>query len=1053
LSGPAFSGASPSVNGNVVSLTSAQLTAADSGVVTISSLTSPVQPEQSVFEIQTATAGGNLTAIAESPAVTVYRPSVAATIADIQANPSNYTSVTIEAIVTVGREKLSTTQLDAYVQDNSGRGINVFSFDPPENFPGFERGKKLRITGTVTEYIHSTRFDHTTEITDFTYQVLDSNQTLPAPLQVSTIGATDTSLEGTMVEATGTITDMYYAGGGNSIVINDGSGEVTVRVWDATQINVSGFQLNDVIMVKGVVDSYNLEGQILPAYQEDISLVTSNPGDGTGTATVTPDSVGIGQSGQSLEFTISGDAAYTLTSISLDIPTGWQWSGTAQIGGTGFAGANLTVQGNKILVDQASVTQSSAGMITVQGLTAPVENAFSTFNIKTATSGGVLTAIQNSPRVKVGIGVNAVPISEIQLHTSNYVNQQVTIMGVVTMGAGITIDTRTDAYIQDNSGYGINVYQYGTVDSRLERGNLVVINGTILDYQGTTEITDYTLEVLSRNNALPTPLNLSTSEATDIQWEGVYVKLEGVISDLYSAGGGANVVLDDGSGPCTVRIWDTSNLNLSSFAIGDTIIALGIDDIYNGAGQVVVGYQQDIYKPGSAVSGDGGGFALADRDTISPGETGVAIAITLWSNEADTLQKVQIGIPFNWAWSGSKDDVLLSGKGLEDASKKVVLEYGQFWIELTGCNLTAADSGYVTIQNMSATSSHVYSYFWIKTAVQEKGTPQFISKSPQIAVGQNPYWLISDLQTNSAQFKDTVTVRGVTTIGAGVLRTDRTSAYVQDESGYGINVSKSGTPDTVNFRRGYFVRFSGLVSEYQRTTQILPIQIDSLYLAPALPEAVELSTQEAKNARWDGTLIQVPNISAGQHAIVTESYTTSSQAPYDYNITVNDGTGSLTLRVWGTTGINLDSISVNKAIIAKGVGSIFGTSYQILPAYQDDIRIDANYQASLEKVSLDVPPHPFVPDMGENITIHYNAGSIPNHVTLRIFDLGGRLVTTLLDEDAELVENELQWDGRDEYRDFVPLGTYICHLEVMERVSGKRKVKRAPIVVGTRLKK
>jgi hypothetical protein len=34
----------------------------------------------------------------------------------------------------------------------------------------------------------------------------------------------------------------------------------------------------------------------------------------------------------------------------------------------------------------------------------------------------------------------------------------------------------------------------------------------------------------------------------------------------------------------------------------------------------------------------------------------------------------------------------------------------------------------------------------------------------------------------------------------------------------------------------------------------------------------------------------------------------------------------------------------------------------------------------------------------------------------------------------------------------VPLGTYICHLEVVNNNTGKRTVKIAPIVVGTILK-
>ena len=97
-------------------------------------------------------------------------------------------------------------------------------------------------------------------------------------------------------------------------------------------------------------------------------------------------------------------------------------------------------------------------------------------------------------------------------------------------------------------------------------------------------------------------------------------------------------------------------------------------------------------------------------------------------------------------------------------------------------------------------------------------------------------------------------------------------------------------------------------------------------------------------------------------------------------------------------------------------------------------------------------PHPFVPDRGESIRIEFSAGAQNTHVTLRIFDMGGRLVTTLKDGDGLPLPMDFKWDGRDELNEFVPLGTYICHLEVIDKDTGKRTLKIAPIVIGTVLK-
>jgi hypothetical protein len=1057
LSGPAFGSASYQVTNQTVTISDAALTVSDSGIITISDLTSPSQPELSAFEISTAVSGGTLTPINQSPVVTVFAPAVFTSIADIQANPGAYSTVTIEAVVVVGSGITATAWTDAYVQDNSGAGINVYRANEVD--PDLVRGNRVRITGTVTEYIAPTFTIPVTEITDYTISVISTGNPLPAAQMISTSEANNTALEGTYVAVEGEVTDFAQGiGGGTNIRVNDGSGECLIRVWDSAGLNLTGVSIGKQIQVKGPLDIYQDATQLLLAYQSDLTIQQTQPGDGSGSATVSPTQVGKGVSNIQLSFDLAGAAGYTLTSVSLTIPADWQWSGNqndVQVSGAAFAGSTMDIQGKTILLSQTSLTPSSTGNILVSNLTSPNSDKFSSFIIKTATTGGVLTGISQSPRVQVGQGVVSTPISDIQLNTSQYVGQEVTLLAVVTLGAGITTTSWTDAYVQDNSGYGINVYQGGSVDTRIVRGHQLVITGTVDEYNGTTEITNYTIETLSENYPLPDPLKLTTVEASDIQWEGTYIEVSGVISDLYSAGGGTTISVDDGSGPCDLRIWDSAGLNINAFAVGDTITARGPMDIYSGSGQLLIGYQQDIFKPGTGVTGDGNGFATVNRDTISPGKENVSLTFTIWGTDADTMRTIQLITPFNWNWSGLDGDVTISGSGFSGASKKVELNYDEYRLTISNSFITGQDTGYITITGFTSPSESVYSYFWFKTAVQG-GTPQFIASSPRITVGDFPIYQIRDLQTNSTQFKTPVAIRGVVTVGSGVLRTDRTSAYIQDESGFGINISQSGAPDPV-YQRAFYVRVVGSVSEYRETTQITPDSATVIDSSAALPTPVLVSTGDANNPRWDGTLIRVPHKPYDEHAVVIEKYTTSTAAPFDYNIVVNDGTGDLTLRVWGTTGINLDSVRVNEAIIATGVGSVFitneGPSYQILPAYQDDIEIDETFSPTLDGVFLKVDPHPFVPDRGETIRIRYNAGTVNNRVTIRVFDLAGRLVTTLLDETVRISESAIEWDGRNQYLDYVPLGTYLCHLEVMEPVSGKKRNKVAPIVVGTILKK
>ncbi|NTV83447.1 MAG: lamin tail domain-containing protein [Bacteroidales bacterium] len=125
LSGPGFSGAGFTINGQEITISLAQVNLLDSGRVEIRNLTSPSQPEESNFEVKTAIAGGVLTAMSSSPVITVWRPVSINTIAEIQANPSAFTSVTIEGIVVLGSGITTTGWTDAYVQDNSYFGMTA----------------------------------------------------------------------------------------------------------------------------------------------------------------------------------------------------------------------------------------------------------------------------------------------------------------------------------------------------------------------------------------------------------------------------------------------------------------------------------------------------------------------------------------------------------------------------------------------------------------------------------------------------------------------------------------------------------------------------------------------------------------------------------------------------------------------------------------------------------------------------------------------------------------------------------------------------------------
>ncbi len=199
----------------------------------------------------------------------------------------------------------------------------------------------------------------------------------------------------------------------------------------------------------------------------------------------------------------------------------------------------------------------------------------STFNYYITSSGGIT------------------PIADIQ-NNPGYIGQQVNIEGVVTQGAGITSISWTDAYVQDSSGRGINIYLSGAIDPDLVRHNKVQITGTVEEYSGVTEILNYSVQVIATNQPLPDSLNLSTSGANNLIYEGTLIYVQGAIVDKFIAGPGTTIKLDDGSGVVDIRAWDSANLNLSAYNIGDTVGIKGVMDIYQGSAQLLLAYQEDI---------------------------------------------------------------------------------------------------------------------------------------------------------------------------------------------------------------------------------------------------------------------------------------------------------------------------------------------------------------------------------------------------------------------------------------------------------------------------
>ncbi len=226
------------------------------------------------------------------------------------------------------------------------------------------------------------------------------------------------------------------------------------------------------------------------------------------------------------------------------------------------------------------------------------------------------------------------PIAHIQDSVSVYQDQTVTIEGIITIGVGVTHGARCNVFIQDDSNRGMMIFDYditAAYQNDLVRGNEVRVTGEVDEYQGVTELTDFYYQVLSTGNPDPTPVYLELNQYLNA-YEGTFVRVVGEIYDKYYAGGGWNLMIEDQSGGTTIiRVWDSTGIDVSEFAEGFLLQAIGVGSIYNNNFQILPGYQDHL---------DEGEFVNYPYGEISQQTAGLPITISF--SYAESFESVNL---------------------------------------------------------------------------------------------------------------------------------------------------------------------------------------------------------------------------------------------------------------------------------------------------------------------------------------------------------------------------------------------------------------------------
>lgn len=142
----------------------------------------------------------------------------------------------------------------------------------------------------------------------------------------------------------------------------------------------------------------------------------------------------------------------------------------------------------------------------------------------------------------------------------------VTTTGIVTADAkSISNGKQLSTYIQDETG-GINIFAYDKSDfPDLKKGDKIKTTGALKTYKGLKELVPTELEVVSSNETLPEPKEITLeelqSEETAEKYEGQLVNVKGYARQVpkSAAGGGYNIsFVDEEYNGTTLRVMENA---------------------------------------------------------------------------------------------------------------------------------------------------------------------------------------------------------------------------------------------------------------------------------------------------------------------------------------------------------------------------------------------------------------------------------------------------------------------------------------------------------------
>jgi len=306
-----------------------------------------------------------------------------------------------------------------------------------------------------------------------------------------------------------------------------------------------------------------------------------------------------------------------------------------------------------------------------------------------------------------------------------------------------------------------------------------------------------------------------------------------------------------------------------------------------------------------------------------------------------------------------------------------------------------------------------------------------------------------------------VTVTGVVTVPPEIFVPQYTSIYIRGVGDDDCGINVFGFDRIPGLALGDTIRVRGTVEEYianfGATTEIVFSAISDVTLIGGgpEPEPVEMPTGEVGSEANEGKLVRV------EGRVVAKESTRE--------ITVDDGSGPIIIRDQGGTFsadptwqdlFPGDMVTVTGIVAQSDPSAPYLSDYKIWPRSPEfgDVAVpvctpDTTVKHALvevvdengQQVSI------FCPECGEKVYVRF-AGPHLGRASVRIYDGYGRLVATLEDHITRCGRSEIEWEGRNELLERLPVGLYHVVVTAQDPITGETTTETVPIVIGRRLK-